>query len=84
MITFLSQLEPHELVARVKQEDFLEAAAMVTPSVSAEELLHYERLKEQFSSSRHPGAAGKGKGKEEEEEGKVNGGMKGLGGGRKV
>lgn len=73
LITFLSQLEPHELVARVRQEDFLEAAAVVTPSVSAQELLHYERLKEQFSSSHLP-AAGKGKGKEEE--GKVNGGGK--------
>lgn len=84
--TFLAQLEPHELEARVRyvssglstgsssvlfpaaawvltishvclhipnerrQEDFLVAAAKVSPSVSADELRHYERLRVQFGS----------------------------------
>jgi len=49
--TFLSQLAPEELEARVRQEDFVAAAAAVTPSVSMEELQHYEKLRAQFSSS---------------------------------
>jgi len=49
--TFLSHLSPEECVARVYQEDLLEAATKVAPSVAAEELAHYERLRLQFSST---------------------------------
>lgn len=48
--TFLGQLAPEELEARVKQEDFLAAAEAVNPSVTHEELQHYEKLRAQFSS----------------------------------
>ena len=48
--TFLGQLAPEELEARVKQADLLAAAAAATPSVTYEELQHYERLRTQFSS----------------------------------
>jgi len=48
---FLGQLAPEELEARVRQEDLMAAAAAVTPSVSMEELQHYEKLRAQFSST---------------------------------
>jgi peroxin-6 len=54
MTAYLSQLSEEELQARVTREDFIDAAKSVTPSVSQEELRHYERLREQFSSHMVP------------------------------
>jgi hypothetical protein len=45
-----------------RHDDFVTAAARVTPSVSAEELRHYERLREQFSSLQAPSTKGNGNG----------------------
>jgi hypothetical protein len=44
------QLEEDVLCAMVTMEDLLDAAAHVTPSVSAEEMRHYDVLRQQFSS----------------------------------
>ncbi|KAG5189897.1 P-loop containing nucleoside triphosphate hydrolase protein [Tribonema minus] len=46
----LGALRGDELRVRVAREDLLSAAASVVPSVSADELRHYERLRAQFSS----------------------------------
>ena len=46
---YLDTLPAEELVVTVTQEDFYDAAAAVKPSVSADELRHYESLGEAFN-----------------------------------
>ncbi|TMW61145.1 hypothetical protein Poli38472_013608 [Pythium oligandrum] len=46
----LNRLSPEELAVRVAQEHFLTSLSQVVPSVSPAELLHYEKLRDQYSS----------------------------------
>ena len=45
----MDSLPEEELVVQVQQEDFLYAATQVKPSVSVQELMHYESLGSAFS-----------------------------------
>ena len=47
----LDSMGQDELKAKVYQTHFTEAIKTIVPSVSKEELAHYERLREQFSSA---------------------------------
>ncbi|KAF0714836.1 Aste57867_3657 [Aphanomyces stellatus] len=46
----LEKMTPEELQVQVAQDHFAAALAHVVPSVSASELAHYEKLRQQFSS----------------------------------
>jgi peroxin-6 len=47
----LQRMSDEELTVRVSNSDLLHAVASVSPSVSEDELKHYERLRHQFSST---------------------------------
>jgi peroxin-6 len=47
----LQRMSDDELTVRVSNSDLLHAVASVSPSVSEDELKHYERLRHQFSST---------------------------------
>ena len=47
----LNELSEEELTVRVSMEDYLKSLQTTVPSVSAEELEHYEQLRQKFSSS---------------------------------
>jgi peroxin-6 len=49
LAAFVNSLPAEELTVFVRKEDFLEAARTLKPSVSAEELVHYEGLGAAFS-----------------------------------
>ena len=46
----LGAMTPDEVQVRVSLQDLVEACQQVTPSVSAEEIAHYEALRKEFSS----------------------------------
>jgi peroxin-6 len=47
---YLNSLKPEQLKVPVYQVHFLQAVAQIVPSVSTSELVHYEKLRDQYSS----------------------------------
>jgi peroxin-6 len=48
--TLLGNMSADELHVQVKEEDFLQALVSIVPSVSTDEIAHYEELRQQFSA----------------------------------
>jgi len=54
---------PEDVLVVVGEEDFLQAKSELVGSVSAKELEHYQRVREQFEMAEEKGKKGEGKGK---------------------
>ena len=51
MRKYLKSLKDSELIVSVQQDDFLTAIDNLVPSVSQDELKHYEHLREKFGNN---------------------------------